>query len=1010
MRRRVFGRAVIAIIALGLGSGVVATDAFAANVTIGAVLPLTGTSATAGQASANGAQLAIEQANSAHLVAGVTFSFVARNDVGTAGAPDGTAGASQIRSLSADGRVAGLLAPFDTTTAMGELPVINRVPIATVSPSATDTCLTITAALGCTGDAAELANVQPTGRTTFFRVAPADFLGQQALADYLQAPRGLHTVYIVDDQTPRGIGQADVFISRWQLDGGAVVGHVSANLSAPSFINLLTQIAAVRPDVLLYAGNNVATGIALRRQMLMVPGLAQTAFAVSSALDTAAFAQAVGVLGGPVWAPATEPALAQLPSTATFAAQYQARFGAPSEDAARGYDAAEALLRAIKAAIAGGARVPAGATASATAFRAAVLSKLPQVTFTGADGPIAFLPNGDLTQGPIGIVTLSLTNGTPNWVPAALIHVTSPVPASSLSPPALDFGSVPIHGGRAQLSVRLTNTGVIPFPVGSVTLGNAAYKLVSTTCTQTNVVPAAQCVVTIRFAPTTTGPFKTLLTLSDPAGAPLQTATLLGVGIPPAQLTLSNTVLPEGAVGVAYTSTLTAHGGIPPYHWSLVQGALPAGLSLNAATGALTGTPTTPGRFQATVKVTDSATTAPQTTTGLIALRIAPPVPAAFYVVNGANSSVRDFALTATGNAAPLTTLAGADTQLDGTSAVAISSIGGLYVANADADSVTEYEPGASGDAHPIAILAGPDTGLAFPAAVALGPQGDLYVVNGPAGTVTVYPPGATGDTAPIRTITGLLGPTALTFDHAGNLWVDSSQTNAITRYNPTANGAATPLAKISGASTGLNGPHGLTVNSAGEILVADEFSHMITAYDPAATGDVAPVFAIAGADTGLSFPVGIDLDNQGNLYVSNTFDNKITVYRPGARGDTPPIRTISGAATGLAAPGLLAVTPPLTILTRALPAARVGRHYRTRLWAALGIAPYRWKTVRGRLPRGLALNTRTGVLSGTPRRRMTAHFRITVRDDAHPADAAARSLVLTVKPRKPAPRPRARR
>ena len=837
MRRGVFGRAVAAMIAICLAAGAVVSSAFAATVRIGAVLPLTGSSATAGQASANAAQLAVGQANSAHLVAGVTFRFVSRSDVGSAGVPDAATGASQVRSLSTDGRVAGLVAPFDTTTALGELPVANKVSLATVSPSATDTCLTITAAFGCTGPAAELASVQPTGRTTFFRVAPADFLGQDALAGFLYDSRHYKTVYVIDDQTPRGIGQADEFISRWRLQGGVVTGHVSTNLSGGSFINLLTQIAAVRPDVVLYAGNNVATGIALRQQMLQVPGLAQTAFAVSSALDTATFAQAAGAVGGPVWAPATEPTLAQLPSAATFAAQYQARFGAPNEEAARGYDAAEALLHAIKAAVAGGATPPAGATSNATTFRAAVVSKLAQVSFTGADGPIAFLPNGDLTEGPIGIVTLGSSTGTPSWVPSAVVQATSPTATASLTPSALDFGSVPIHGGSSQMSVALTNTSAIPFRVSSVMLGNAAYHVVSNGCMQANVVAAAQCVVTIRLTPTATGPFKTLLTLVDPAASSPQTATLLGFGIPPAQLTFTSTALPEGAVGVTYKDTLSAHGGIAPYHWSIVQGSLPAGLSLDPATGALSGTPTTAGRFQATVKITDSATSAAQTTTGLVALRIAPPVPAAFYVVNGANSSVRDFALTATGNAAPLTTLAGADTRLDGTSAVAISSIGGLYVADADADSITEYEPGASGNAQPIGVLIGPDTGLFAPAAVALGPGGDLYVVNTPAGTVTVYPPGATGDSAPIRTITGMVGPTGLTFDHAGDLWVGSSQTDTLSRYAATANGDAKPLARISGANTGLNGPQGLAVNSAGDILVANEFSHTVTAYDPTASG-----------------------------------------------------------------------------------------------------------------------------------------------------------------------------
>jgi hypothetical protein len=49
--------------------------------------------------------------------------------------------------------------------------------------------------------------------------------------------------------------------------------------------------------------------------------------------------------------------------------------------------------------------------------------------------------------------------------------------------------------------------------------------------------------------------------------------------------------------------------------WTVPVGALPAGLSLNAGTGAITGTPTTIGTTSFTVKATDSVTPTPQTVT-----------------------------------------------------------------------------------------------------------------------------------------------------------------------------------------------------------------------------------------------------------------------------------------------------------------------------------------------------------------------------------------------------------
>src|SRR6202021_1937536 len=61
---------------------------------------------------------------------------------------------------------------------------------------------------------------------------------------------------------------------------------------------------------------------------------------------------------------------------------------------------------------------------------------------------------------------------------------------------------------------------------------------------------------------------------------------------PPAALTISTSSLPAGQTGVAYNAVLAATGGTPPYMWTLASGTFPAGLMLNAATGAITGTPT----------------------------------------------------------------------------------------------------------------------------------------------------------------------------------------------------------------------------------------------------------------------------------------------------------------------------------------------------------------------------------------------------------------------------------
>ncbi|MGA2831379.1 MAG: putative Ig domain-containing protein [Streptosporangiaceae bacterium] len=71
-------------------------------------------------------------------------------------------------------------------------------------------------------------------------------------------------------------------------------------------------------------------------------------------------------------------------------------------------------------------------------------------------------------------------------------------------------------------------------------------------------------------------------------------------------MTLSFPAPPAGEVGVAYSDTLTAGGGTSPFAWSVSAGTLPAGLTLNASTGVLAGTPTAAGSSGFTVKVTDA--------------------------------------------------------------------------------------------------------------------------------------------------------------------------------------------------------------------------------------------------------------------------------------------------------------------------------------------------------------------------------------------------------------------
>ena len=68
---------------------------------------------------------------------------------------------------------------------------------------------------------------------------------------------------------------------------------------------------------------------------------------------------------------------------------------------------------------------------------------------------------------------------------------------------------------------------------------------------------------------------------------------------------------------------------------------------------------------------------------------------------------------------------------------------------------MTEYAKGATGNAAPVATIAGANTGLDSPQGLALDRDGNLFLANSHGNSVTAYAKGATGNAAPFATISG---------------------------------------------------------------------------------------------------------------------------------------------------------------------------------------------------------------------------------------------------------------
>ena len=105
--------------------------------------------------------------------------------------------------------------------------------------------------------------------------------------------------------------------------------------------------------------------------------------------------------------------------------------------------------------------------------------------------------------------------------------------------------------------------------------------------------------------PTTPGTYNFTIGVVDQSKQTDSVAYTIAI-VAPLSITTATT-LPGGVVGAAYTQTFAATGGSSPYQWSVSTGTVPTGLTLNASTGSLAGTPTAAGIFNFTIRVADVA-------------------------------------------------------------------------------------------------------------------------------------------------------------------------------------------------------------------------------------------------------------------------------------------------------------------------------------------------------------------------------------------------------------------
>jgi len=100
------------------------------------------------------------------------------------------------------------------------------------------------------------------------------------------------------------------------------------------------------------------------------------------------------------------------------------------------------------------------------------------------------------------------------------------------------------------------------------------------------------------------GTFSFTVTVADSESTPQTASASLSLFID-TPVAITTPSLPSAVVSEAYSATLAASGGVPPYTWQVSSGCLPAGLTLSGAT--LSGSPTVAGTFPFTIAVSDSS-------------------------------------------------------------------------------------------------------------------------------------------------------------------------------------------------------------------------------------------------------------------------------------------------------------------------------------------------------------------------------------------------------------------
>jgi hypothetical protein len=450
-------------------------------------------------------------------------------------------------------------------------------------------------------------------------------------------------------------------------------------------------------------------------------------------------------------------------------------------------------------------------------------------------------------------------------------------------------------------------------------------------------------------------------------------------GPTPSGLAITTDSLPEQTVNQPYSASVSGSGGAPPYTWSVAP-ALPANLSLDPATGAITGTPTTAATTTHTFTLRDSSAPS-QTVEQTLSVTILPPLAIT-------TTSLPDASIAAAYNQ-PVETVGGIgaltfNIVLPGTGTLPSSlslnpttgMISGTPTAPAGTFPFTVRVADTSGqqDTQALSVRVTPTT----------PPQiTTTSLPNGTAGQPYSQRVQATGGIgALVWTVSAGSLPAGLHLNPSGPLGGTISGT-------PTSGGTFNFTVRITD-SVGQTDtqdlsisvtPLSITTTSLPPGSIGQAYSQQLQTI-----GAIAPLTWSISAGT---LPPGLNL-NQTTGMISGTpiapagtSTFTVRVADAGGQNDT---QVLSIRITILSQPN---------ITNTPLQGGTVGQPYNQTLQVTGGFAPFAWSVPPGSLPQGLSLSP-AGVISGTPLAPGTSNFTVTVSDTFNQSDTQDFSITIS--------------